>query len=63
MMLKADALPWWSLQKLEQFGIRTIEITPELDPRSLPPPASRGIQLESLLRGRRGLHPACLRGT
>ena len=47
MMLKADALPWWSLQKLEQFGIRTIEITPELDPRSLPPPASRGIQLES----------------
>jgi hypothetical protein len=62
-MVKADTLPWWSLQKLEQFGIRTIEITPELDPRLHPPPASRAIQLESLLRGRRGLHPACPRGT
>jgi len=62
-MLKADPLPWWSLQKLEQLGIRTIEITPEHDPRPLPAPASRGIQLESLLRGRRGLHPACPRDT
>jgi hypothetical protein len=39
-MLKADALPWWSLQKLEQLGIRTIEITPERDPRPLPAPCS-----------------------
>ncbi len=40
-----------------------VEMTPEHDSRPLSPPVSRTIQLESLLRGRRGLHPACPRGT